>query len=132
MKRKGWWNRDKMIGTNSSGRILTCLSAVFFAQLHRWFAGNFATEWLPTHQLRTIMHATLPLLQATEFPVLHRGKLETLQVNLCYQCNQSCLHCHVNAGANRKEMMAEEAIELIPQVLAARKIGALDLTGGAP
>ena len=78
------------------------------------------------------MHATLPLLQATEFPALHRGKLETLQVNLGYRCNQSCLHCHVNAGANRQEMMDEETLKLIPRVLAARQIGTLDLTGGAP
>lgn len=78
------------------------------------------------------MHATLPLLQATEFPVLHRGKLETLQVNLGYRCNQACLHCHVNAGHSRKEMMVEEVIELIPQALAARQVGTLDLTGGAP
>jgi len=78
------------------------------------------------------MHATLPLLQATEFPALYRGKLETLQVNLGYRCNQACLHCHVNAGRSRKEMMADEVIELIPQVLAARQVGTLDLTGGAP
>ena len=78
------------------------------------------------------MHAVLPLLQATGFPALHRGKLDTLQVNLGYRCNQSCLHCHVNAGPNRKEMMEEETLELVLQVLAARRIGALDLTGGAP
>ena len=78
------------------------------------------------------MHAVLPLLQATGFPALHRGKLDTLQVNLGYRCNQSCLHCHVNAGPNRKEMMEEETLELVFQVLAARRIGALDLTGGAP
>ena len=78
------------------------------------------------------MHAVLPLLQTTEFPALHRGKLDTLQVNLGYQCNQACLHCHVNAGPNRKEMMDGETLELILQVLAARQIGTLDLTGGAP
>jgi len=78
------------------------------------------------------MRAVLPLLQVTEFPALHRGKLDTLQVNLGYQCNQTCLHCHVNAGPNRKEMMDEATLELIPQVLAARQIGTLDLTGGAP
>ncbi len=78
------------------------------------------------------MHATLPLLQATMFPALHRGRLETLQVNLGYRCNQSCLHCHVNAGPGRKEMMVGAVVELIPQVLAARRIGTLDLTGGAP
>ncbi|OGS98552.1 MAG: radical SAM protein [Gallionellales bacterium RIFCSPLOWO2_12_FULL_59_22] len=78
------------------------------------------------------MHATLPLLLATEFPALHRGKLETLQVNLGYQCNQSCLHCHVNAGPGREEMMAKDTLELVPQVLEARRIGTLDLTGGTP
>jgi len=78
------------------------------------------------------MHATLPLLQATEFPALHRGKLETLQVNLGYRCNQACLHCHVNAGPGREELMVDEVIELIPQVLAVRQIETLDLTGGAP
>ncbi len=78
------------------------------------------------------MHAVLPLLQATGFPALHRGKLDTLQVNLGYQCNQSCLHCHVNAGPNRKEMMDEEMLELVLQALVARRIETLDLTGGAP
>ncbi len=78
------------------------------------------------------MHATLPLLETTEFPVLNRGKLETLQVNLGYRCNQSCVHCHVNAGPNRKEMMDQQTLELIPQVLMKRHIANLDLTGGAP
>jgi len=78
------------------------------------------------------MRAVLPLLQDTGFPALHRVKLDTLQVNLGYQCNQSCLHCHVNAGPNRREMMDEATLDLIPQVLAARRIGTLDLTGGAP
>lgn len=78
------------------------------------------------------MHAVLPLLQDTEFSALYRGRLDTLQVNLGYQCNQSCLHCHVNAGPSRKEMMDEQTLELILRVLAARRIGTLDLTGGAP
>ena len=78
------------------------------------------------------MHATLPLLEKTGFPALRRGALETLQVNVGYRCNQSCLHCHVNAGPHRKEMMDRETMALIPEVLAARGIGALDLTGGAP
>jgi radical SAM/Cys-rich protein len=78
------------------------------------------------------MHATLPLLQATEFPAIQRRALEILQVNLGYRCNQSCLHCHVNAGPERIEMMDAETLALIPQVLAARKLHTLDLTGGAP
>jgi radical SAM/Cys-rich protein len=78
------------------------------------------------------MHATLPLLEITDFPQIPRKPLDTLQVNLGYLCNQSCLHCHVNAGPTRKEMMAAETLALIPQVLAARKLSVLDLTGGAP
>ncbi len=78
------------------------------------------------------MHATLPLLQPTAFPALRRDALTTLQLNLGYRCNQSCVHCHVNAGPARTEMMAPALLELVPQVLAARRIGTLDLTGGAP
>jgi radical SAM/Cys-rich protein len=78
------------------------------------------------------MHNTLPLLQATDFPALHRGRLATLQVNLGYRCNQTCLHCHVNAGPNRTEAMDDANVERIPRVLAARGLAMLDLTGGAP
>ena len=78
------------------------------------------------------MHATLPLLQSSAFPAIRRQATATLQVNLGYRCNQSCVHCHVNAGPNRTEMMDAGTMALIPQVLAARGIGTLDLTGGAP
>ena len=78
------------------------------------------------------MHATLPLLEATDFPAIRRSALDTLQVNLGYKCNQTCVHCHVNAGPNRKEMMSDETIGLIVEVLKARRIKTLDLTGGAP
>ena len=78
------------------------------------------------------MHDTLPLLKKTRFPAINRTRLDTLQVNLGYKCNQSCVHCHVNAGPNRTEMMDPETLALIPQVLAARGLGTLDLTGGAP
>ena len=66
------------------------------------------------------------------FPSLQRGKLQTLQVNLGYRCNQSCSHCHVNAGPWRTEMMADRQIDLIPQVLQRLNLNVLDLTGGAP
>ncbi|MDP3670417.1 MAG: arsenosugar biosynthesis radical SAM protein ArsS [Telluria sp.] len=78
------------------------------------------------------MHPILPLLKASTFPAIRRNTLTTLQVNLGYRCNQSCVHCHVNAGPTRTEMMDQETIELIPAVLKARSIGVLDLTGGAP
>ena len=78
------------------------------------------------------MHDTLPLLKKIRFPAIARARLDTLQVNLGYQCNQSCLHCHVNAGPHRTEMMDAATLALIPEVLAARGLGTLDLTGGAP
>ncbi len=78
------------------------------------------------------MRATLPLLEVTDFPALQRRTTRTLQVNLGYRCNQRCLHCHVNAGPTRTEMMAAATLALIPRVLAARGIGTLDITGGAP
>ncbi|MFB0899075.1 MAG: radical SAM protein, partial [Polaromonas sp.] len=55
-----------------------------------------------------------------------------MQVNLGYKCNQSCLHCHVNAGPNRTEMMDAETVALVLDVLRERQLSSLDLTGGAP
>lgn len=79
------------------------------------------------------MHATLSLLQHTDFPPLERHAVETLQVNLGYRCNQSCLHCHVNAGPKRKEEMSSRTAAAVVSFLAANpEIKTLDLTGGAP
>ncbi len=78
------------------------------------------------------MQATLPLLEATTFPALRRQRLETLQVNLGYLCNQSCLHCHVNAGPKRSEIMTRETIDEILAFLDRHPVDLLDLTGGAP
>jgi radical SAM/Cys-rich protein len=78
------------------------------------------------------MRSAWPELDAIPFPALARARLETLQVNLGYKCNQTCLHCHVNAGPNRTEMMDAETLALIPRVIAARGVTTLDVTGGAP
>ena len=78
------------------------------------------------------MRDTLPLLEAIPFPPLTRGLLDTLQVNVGYRCNQSCVHCHVNAGPNRTEEMSGEVADLVLAVLARRSIPTLDITGGAP
>jgi radical SAM/Cys-rich protein len=78
------------------------------------------------------MHATLPLLEDGGFPPLKRGRLDTLQVNLGYRCNQACLHCHVNAGPTRKEQMALETIDAVIDFLRETDLSTLDITGGAP
>tara|TARA_B100001250_G_scaffold49839_1_gene38985 strand:- start:1846 stop:2790 length:945 start_codon:yes stop_codon:yes gene_type:complete len=68
----------------------------------------------------------------TKFPNIKRDYLETLQINIGYKCNQSCSHCHVNAGPSRTEMMSNEIINLIPKVIKVNNIKLLDITGGAP
>jgi radical SAM/Cys-rich protein len=78
------------------------------------------------------MHAVLPLLVDTDFPPITRGPLQTLQVNLGYRCNQTCVHCHVNAGPTRTETMDAATADLVLQVLRRRGAQTLDLTGGAP
>jgi radical SAM/Cys-rich protein len=78
------------------------------------------------------VHATLPLLQDSDFPAIARGQLETLQVNVGYRCNQSCVHCHVNAGPHRTEEMGREVVEAVLAFLRNSAARRLDITGGAP
>jgi radical SAM/Cys-rich protein len=78
------------------------------------------------------MHPTLALLADTDFPPIWRTHLDTLQVNLGYRCNQSCLHCHVGAGPTRTESMNAYTAALVLEVLRRRGVKTLDLTGGAP
>lgn len=78
------------------------------------------------------MKDTFDLLIETDFPTIKRTKLETLQVNLGYLCNQQCLHCHVDASPRRTEIMTEETIADVINFLKIKNITTLDLTGGAP
>lgn len=78
------------------------------------------------------MQDTRPLLLQTDFPAISRLGVDTLQVNLGYRCNQSCAHCHVNAGPTRTEQMDAETLDLVLAVLDANTIATLDITGGAP
>src|SRR5437879_13642737 len=63
---------------------------------------------------------------------LRRGRPEILQVNVGKLCNLICVHCHVNAGPKRKEIMTRETINRIIDWLAKTDIPIVDLTGGAP
>jgi radical SAM/Cys-rich protein len=78
------------------------------------------------------MQDTRPLLLASDFPVVRRSALDTLQVNLGYRCNLSCAHCHVNAGPTRTEMMTADTVEQVLALLQRSGAQTLDLTGGAP
>lgn len=57
---------------------------------------------------------------------------EILQVNLGYQCNQTCAHCHVDAGPDRKEQMTREMMKIVLGVIKRFSFKTLDITGGAP
>jgi radical SAM/Cys-rich protein len=78
------------------------------------------------------MHDCLPLLLPTDFPAIVRNQLDTLQVNLGYRCNQSCMHCHVNAGPQRKEAMDRKTVDQVLDFLRRSGATTLDITGGAP
>jgi radical SAM/Cys-rich protein len=78
------------------------------------------------------VHATLPLLRSRDFPPIARKRLETLQVNVGYRCNQTCVHCHVNAGPNRTEAMGREVADTVLAFLRNSDVKTLDVTGGAP
>lgn len=78
------------------------------------------------------MHDTWPLLRNSDFPAIQRGALTTLQLNLGYRCNLSCIHCHVNAGPRRTETMDLHTMQLALDVARHLGVRTLDLTGGSP
>jgi len=78
------------------------------------------------------MQDTRELLLQTDFPAIQRLAVDTLQANLGYRCNQSCSHCHVNAGPARSEAMDGTTVRLLLAVAERHGIATLDLTGGAP
>lgn len=78
------------------------------------------------------MRDSKPFLLNSDFPAITRLPLQTLQVNLGYLCNLSCVHCHVNAGPKRTELMSRDVIEQVLALARENNIRTLDLTGGAP
>ena len=78
------------------------------------------------------MLVSWPRLRTSDFPALARAALTTLQLNLGYLCNLSCIHCHVDAGPRRTELMERTTMELALAVAERRRVATLDLTGGSP
>jgi radical SAM/Cys-rich protein len=75
---------------------------------------------------------TWPRLRDSDFPRVRRAALATLQLNLGYLCNIRCIHCHVDAGPSRTELMDRATMELALAVTERRAVATLDLTGGSP
>lgn len=78
------------------------------------------------------MRDARPLLRDDAFPALRRERLDTLQLNLGYRCNLSCIHCHVGAGPRRTETMSRDTMALALDVVRRHAVTTLDLTGGSP
>ena len=85
--------------------------------------GIFADGELPTFANK--------IKETNQFP-LRPKKLEILQINLGYMCNQVCAHCHVDAGPDRKEIMTIDTMNQCLEVIKKTEAHTLDLTGGAP
>ena len=63
---------------------------------------------------------------------LKATSIQVLQINVGKLCNQTCQHCHVDAGPDRRELMARETMQACVDVLARTEIPVADITGGAP
>ena len=85
--------------------------------------GIFKDGELPTFKAK--------IAETNQFP-LKAKKLEILQINVGYMCNQVCEHCHVDAGPDRKEIMTRETMIQCLEVIKNTGAHTLDLTGGAP
>ena len=92
-------------------------------QLEYLSNGIFADGSLPTFAKK--------IKESGDYPLKPR-KLEILQINVGYMCNQVCEHCHVDAGPDRKEIMTRETMEQCLEVIRNTGAHTLDLTGGAP
>ena len=85
--------------------------------------GIFKTGELPTFKDK--------ISETSQFPIKAK-KLEILQINVGYMCNQVCDHCHVDAGPDRKEIMTRDTMRQCLEVIKNSGAHTLDLTGGAP
>ena len=85
--------------------------------------GIFKNGELPTFKTK--------ISETSQFPLIAK-KLEILQINVGYMCNQVCDHCHVDAGPDRKEIMTRDTMRQCLEVIKTSGAHTLDLTGGAP
>jgi radical SAM/Cys-rich protein len=90
----------------------------------------------PARQLQVLAQAGLPpfehALAGSGLSPLRATGIAVLQVNVGKLCNQTCRHCHVDAGPERREVMSRQTMQLCLDVLARTDISILDVTGGAP
>jgi radical SAM/Cys-rich protein len=88
-------------------------------------------------QLQRLGQVPLPhsfddALRAAQLPPLRPSPPEILQINLGKRCNQTCRHCHVDAGPDRSEVMPRSVFEACLDFARRAKVAVIDITGGAP
>src|SRR5262245_29328912 len=71
-------------------------------------------------------------LAGAGLPALRPTRIEVFQINVGKLCNQTCRHCHVDAGPDRREQMSRETMEACVALLESSAIPVVDITGGAP
>jgi radical SAM/Cys-rich protein len=90
----------------------------------------------PIQQLRLLAEGSHPSFEQTlaqsGLAPLGATAIQLLQVNVGKLCNQTCRHCHVDAGPERREIMSQETMTLCLDALERGDIPILDITGGAP
>jgi radical SAM/Cys-rich protein len=94
---------------------------------------------LASARAQRIALARLPLSTSFEealeraglFPLRPTG-IEILQVNVGRRCNQTCRHCHVDAGPDRREMMTDDVLDRVLEIIEQSNVPTVDITGGAP
>src|SRR6202043_4176425 len=119
------WPNDRQSESTSDER--DCL----FLVNHAAVRCSRSRRHLLAHKLPTLMNRFAARLAQNNL-VLRGTRPEILQVNVGKLCNLTCVHCHVNAGPKRKEIMTRETVDRIVDWLAKSDIPTVDLTGGAP
>lgn len=103
------------------------------AQHHKLSDNDYQLKVLDTHEVLTIdLPKFSDKLNESGLMPFKPTDIEIFQVNVGYMCNQTCAHCHVDAGPDRKEIMTRETMQQCLDVLASTNIPTVDLTGGAP
>jgi len=99
-------------------------------------AARDSTLSRPKRQLELLEQSGVPAFHSVlthhGLPALETERVDVLQVNVGKLCNQTCAHCHVDAGPDRREVMTRTTAEKVIEVLRRHPIPTLDITGGAP
>ncbi len=100
---------------------------------------QFRAHPLATAAAQRAHLAALPLpvrfeaaLAQTGLDPLRATGIDVFQLNLGKKCNQTCRHCHVDAGPDRREVMPDNVVDACLAALASTSIPTVDITGGAP